>query len=417
MRVPSTTQRPTSRHRDSLVKRIQGHAAAQHQLFHSPEERIKQLRHQIGQVGGKIDTYLGANPDSMTPEDVKRWAQGIMNVRATVGQAFADASNHPIVIPNYTNLKYNHEVLPDDLYAKLFLVKNPAPVGVSSYVELRDLQHPLFHSRDRISFTWSTPDGGGAGQVDQTAALPDTHPAGEMQGRSPIVLANNQLTATYASPGSGHVLFRGTATFEAGKHYWEVRLDALHNENRLGTHAIVGLVQEGTDSMASQTGLAWCVDKLSGVVPMALDCPAWTPGSLIGIFLDLDMDRVGLYYNKQCIAHVAIPHGRYTPAASIHCAHDQVTLLPHADIPAVCVWKPPVKHTHIHTGCVADVWPRPSRQRVQAHRPRHAGPGGCRPSCCSGISDSGARKPQVCFFSPFLPPPTPPPHTSPPQTA
>ena len=318
-----------------MVKRIQGHAAAQHQLFNAPDERIKQLKHSLSKVANKIDSYVSANPDSMTPEDSQRWAQGIMNVRSTIANAFADAANHPIVIPNYTNLKYTNDVTTDDLYAKLFLVKAPAPIAMASYLEMRELQHPLFSAKDRLNFTWAQPFNGG-GQDTATLGPPDAHPTGELQGNSPIVLNNNNLTATYASPGSGHVLFKATVTFEAGKHYWEVRLDSLHNDNMLGTHAIVGLVEEGSESMGSQTGLAWCVDKLSGVVPMALECPQWTPGSLVGIFLDLDMDRVGLYFNKQCIAHVAIPHGRYTPAASVHCSADQVTLIPQADIPAVC---------------------------------------------------------------------------------
>ncbi|KAJ9456181.1 hypothetical protein DIPPA_11846 [Diplonema papillatum] len=301
-------------HKNNLVRRVQGHAAAQHQLFHPSEERIRTLRHGISSALNKIDGLLTANPEVMNPEDSKKWGQGIMKVRATIGDNFADAVNHPVVLPNYTSLKFNNEVVPDDLFSKVFLTKVPTPLSMPSYLEMRDLSHPLFPVGDRINFTWTTPE-----LTDHT--------------KSPITLSNNQLTASFNGTGSGHVLFKGTATFEAGRHYWEVRIDAMHNDNRLGTHVIVGLVAEGTGSMGSTTGLAWCVDKLSGMVPMSLECPPWTPGSLLGVFLDLELNRVGLYYNRQCVAHVAIPAGRYTPAASIHCSHDQVTLIPLADIP------------------------------------------------------------------------------------
>eukprot|EP01064_Diplonema_japonicum_P037814 TRINITY_DN8987_c0_g1_i2.p1 TRINITY_DN8987_c0_g1~~TRINITY_DN8987_c0_g1_i2.p1 ORF type:complete len:650 (+),score=125.83 TRINITY_DN8987_c0_g1_i2:1727-3676(+) len=306
-------------HKDNLVKRIQGHAAAQHQLFHGAEDRIKSVRNDIQSTVNKMDVLLCTKPDSMTPEDARRWAQGVMKIRSAVGSTFADIANHPVVIPNYSNLKFSNEVVPDDLYGKAFLSKLPTPVGMPSYIDMRELSHPLFASRDRLNFSWAPPD-----------------PAIDYDGnggKNPLALNNNNLTCTYAGTGSGHVMAKGTATFEAGRHYWEVRIDAMHNDNRLGTHVIVGLVAEGATSMGSTTGLAWCVDKLSGMVPMSLECPPWTPGSLLGIFLDLEMDRVGLYFNKQCIAHVAIPHGRYTPAASIHCFHDQITLIPVADIP------------------------------------------------------------------------------------
>eukprot|EP01059_Diplonema_ambulator_P017438 TRINITY_DN2944_c1_g2_i2.p1 TRINITY_DN2944_c1_g2~~TRINITY_DN2944_c1_g2_i2.p1 ORF type:complete len:1254 (+),score=249.62 TRINITY_DN2944_c1_g2_i2:27-3764(+) len=306
-------------HKDSLIRRIQGHAAAQHQLYSGSNERMRDLTHSIQQAVNKMDILLCAKPDSMTPEDARRWAYGIMKMRSTVGTTFAEAARHPIVVPNYTNLKYNNEVVPDDLFGKAYLSRVPTPVGMPSYLDMRELSHPLFSSRDRLNFTWATPD-------------PSIDYDGN-GGKNPLVLNNNLLTCTYAGTGSGHVLVKGTATFEAGKHYWEVRIDAMHNDNRLGTHVIMGLVAEGTTSMGSTTGLAWCVDKLSGMVPMSLDCPPWIPGSLLGIFLDLDLDRVGLYFNKQCVAHVAIPHGRYTPAASIHCFHDQITLIPLAEIP------------------------------------------------------------------------------------
>eukprot|EP01063_Lacrimia_lanifica_P008692 TRINITY_DN1573_c0_g1_i1.p1 TRINITY_DN1573_c0_g1~~TRINITY_DN1573_c0_g1_i1.p1 ORF type:complete len:1282 (+),score=493.70 TRINITY_DN1573_c0_g1_i1:374-3847(+) len=306
-------------HKNSLVKRIQGHAAAQHQLFRPVEERVRHLRTTISKGVNKMDQLLVSNPDSMSDDDANRWAQGVMDVRSTLGSTFADAAGHPITIPNYTNLKFNNEWIPDDMYAKIFLTKVPTPTGIPSYIDMAELKHPFHSNRDRINFSWAQPD------------VPDYEQA--VVDKSPIALSNNNLTASYDGAGSGHILFKGTATFEGGRHYWEVRLDALHNDNRLGTHAIVGLVAEGTESMGSQTGLAWCVDKLSGIVPMALDCPPWVPGSLLGVFLDLDLNRVGLYFNKQCVAHVAIPPGRYTPAASIHCHYDQVTLIPTADIP------------------------------------------------------------------------------------
>ena len=297
-------------HKDNLIKRIQGHAAAQHQLFTSSEDKIKGVREMIEKCVSKMDTLLSINPDILSVDDSTRWAQGVMKVRSDIGTTFNEVAGHPISIPNYMSLKFNNEVIPDDLYSKLYLTKIPTPVGMTSYVEIRDLSHPLYSGKDRLNFMFVQPSDSEVIQLD-----------------------NNHLTASYTGTGSGHVLVKGSATFEAGRHYWEVRIDSMHNDNRLGTHVIVGLVSEGTSSMGSTTGLAWCVDKISGMIPMALECPPWTTGSLLGIFLDLEMDRVGLYYNKQCVAHVAIPHGRYTPAASIHCYHDQITLIPKADIP------------------------------------------------------------------------------------
>ena len=32
-----------------------------------------------------------------------------MDVRANVGSTFSEAANHPITVPNYTNLKFNNE--------------------------------------------------------------------------------------------------------------------------------------------------------------------------------------------------------------------------------------------------------------------------------------------------------------------
>eukprot|EP01062_Namystynia_karyoxenos_P012540 TRINITY_DN1451_c0_g1_i1.p1 TRINITY_DN1451_c0_g1~~TRINITY_DN1451_c0_g1_i1.p1 ORF type:complete len:1197 (+),score=345.69 TRINITY_DN1451_c0_g1_i1:113-3592(+) len=303
-------------HRDQLVARVRGHAAAQHELFRPTEERLRVVRGVVSEQLGLLDTHLGADPEQMSSEDVKRWAVGVMVVRERLGSIFAANNLHPITVPNWTQLRFNAD-LTDDIVAKLFLTKNPATVPLPSLIDLRDASHPMFATRDRISFHFAEPE----------------PPADGTDTQSPIQLRNDQLTARYAGGGSGHVLLRGTASFVAGRHYWEFRIDSAHNDNRLGTHIIVGLVAEGANSMGAATGLAWCVDKVSGMVPMAVDSPPWTPGVLLGIFLDLELDRVGLYHNKQCIAHLAIPHGCYTPAASIQCGDDQITLVPLADIP------------------------------------------------------------------------------------
>eukprot|EP01065_Artemidia_motanka_P017767 TRINITY_DN21183_c0_g1_i1.p1 TRINITY_DN21183_c0_g1~~TRINITY_DN21183_c0_g1_i1.p1 ORF type:complete len:1171 (+),score=354.91 TRINITY_DN21183_c0_g1_i1:47-3559(+) len=301
-------------HRDQLIKRIQGHAAAQHELFRPTEDRLKDVRHIIAQQLGTLDTHLGANPDAMTPEDLKRWSVGIMAVREKLGNTFAAGTLHPVTVSNWTQLRFNVDAT-DDMLGKLYLTKTPATVPLPSLIDLRDLSHPMYTTRDRINFKFAEPE----------------PPADDTQ--SSVQLRNDHKTATYVGSGSGHVLVRGSATFEAGRHYWEIRIDSAHNDNRLGTHVIVGLVAEGSNSMGATTGMAWRVDTVNGMVPMAVDSPPWTPGSLLGVFLDLEMDRVGLYHNKQCVAHIAIPHGRYTPAASISTADDQVTLIPLADIP------------------------------------------------------------------------------------
>eukprot|EP00756_Hemistasia_phaeocysticola_P000015 Hpha_TRINITY_DN10012_c0_g1::TRINITY_DN10012_c0_g1_i2::g.84100::m.84100 len=303
-------------HRDQLVKRIRGHAAAQHELFRPTTERLRNIRASLDNQLGVLDTHLGAKTELMADEDLKRWAVGIMGVREQLGSTFAADSLQPLTVSNWTQLRFNVDV-GEEIMSRLYLTKAPATVPLPSLIDLREISHPLYTNRDRINFKFVEPEP----PTDGTAR------------RSPIELRHDNLTAGYTGGGSGHILVKTSATFEAGRHYWEVRIDSAHNDNRLGTHIIMGLVAEGTNSMGATTGLAWRVDTVSGMVPMAVDSPPWTPGTLLGIFLDLEMDRVGLYHNKQCVAHLAIPHGRYTPAVSIQCAEDQVTLVPLSDIP------------------------------------------------------------------------------------
>jgi len=303
-------------HRDQLIKRIRGHNAAQHELFRPTTERLRNIRNSLEDQLRVLDTHLGAKTDLMNDEELKRWSVGIMGVREQLGSTFAANNLQPLTVGGWTQLRFNVDV-GEEVLSRLFLTKAPATVPLPNLIDLREISHPLYSSRDRINFKFVEPDP----PTDGTAR------------RSPIELRNDNLTAGYTGGGSGHILVKTSATFEAGRHYWEVRIDSAHNENRLGTHVIMGLVAEGTNSMGATTGLAWRVDTVSGMVPMAVDSPPWTPGTLLGIFLDLEMDRVGLYHNKQCVAHLAIPHGRYTPAVSIQCGEDQLTLVPLADIP------------------------------------------------------------------------------------
>eukprot|EP00759_Apiculatamorpha_spiralis_P038936 PhF_6_TR37884/c0_g1_i1/m.56525 len=164
-----------------------------------------------------------------------------------------------------------------------------------------------------------------------------------------IVLTNDRLTLT-RSPNtpSMHRLVLSSQVFYSGVAAWSVHID------RIGPgpgHILCGVMQYGSEG----EGVVWDGSRIVGpnereerTVEGAAG--VWRSGAVLGFILDLEPpgSRLTCTYNHDTVvARINLPTTSrgWCPAFSVHCALDQITVLPASDPRAVPAYRPHEKAT------------------------------------------------------------------------